>query len=167
MDHPRCLACHQTFRPRAQCPDQAYCASPDCQRERRRRWQQHKRRTDPDYRINQAKAQRQWCERHPGYWSDYRRAHPDYAARNRAGQAARNAKRSGSKIAKNDASPPRFGLASGTYRLRPLSVPIAKSDAWTVEIIRISCTCGADPNCKETTSWAARAPPASVMAAPS
>ena len=57
MEDRWCNACGIKFSPRAQSPHQAYCAQPDCQRERKRVWQQAKRRSDPDYTVNQSKSQ--------------------------------------------------------------------------------------------------------------
>ena len=51
-----CACCGKSFEPRSQVPDQAYCASPGCQRARKRQWQRVKLQTDPDYRINQRAA---------------------------------------------------------------------------------------------------------------
>jgi hypothetical protein len=61
MEYRRCAACEQTFRPRAQVPHQRYCAVAACQRERRRRWQRSKLRSDADYRANQVLARRAWA----------------------------------------------------------------------------------------------------------
>ena len=52
METKTCNACGHTFTPRPQNPNQTYCTDPACQRERRRRWQQKKRRDDADYRDN-------------------------------------------------------------------------------------------------------------------
>ena len=81
MQRRRCAACGARFRPRPQIREQRFCSLPDCQRERRRRWKRRKQRTDPDYRDNQARAQRAWCERHRGYCRQYRRRHPQYRER--------------------------------------------------------------------------------------
>ncbi len=64
MDSRRCEACQQIFHPRPQNPKQRYCSKASCQRERKRRWQESRRGLDPDYRGNQASAQRAWVERH-------------------------------------------------------------------------------------------------------
>ena len=139
MESRRCAACGQAFRPRPQRPQQSYCAAAACQRERRRRWQQAKRRSDPDYRDNQARAQRAWCERHRDYWRAYRRTHPQYCEGNRCQQYRRNAERRRGLIAKMDASTPLLPLPSGTYRITPTAAAgIAKMDAWTVEITLLS-----------------------------
>jgi hypothetical protein len=134
---------------------QRYCTAAACQRERRRRWQRAKRESDPDYRDNQAQAQRRWRQRHPDYWRDYRRRHPEYDARNRRLQQRRNAsrQRGGGAIAKMDASTPPFPVRSGTYRLSPAAPEgIAKMDAWTVEITLLSSAYAAGgEDCKETT----------------
>jgi hypothetical protein len=67
MQSRQCTGCGQAFQPRPQVPEQCYCAEEACQRERRRRWQQTKRQSDPDYRDNQTRAQRSWRERHAQY----------------------------------------------------------------------------------------------------
>ncbi len=154
MDSRRCAACGQSFRPRTQAPQQCYCPALACQRERRRRWQLTKRRLDPDYRDNQARAQRAWCDRNPDYWREYRSEHTEYTERNRAKQRERNDRRREPLLAKMDASPPVLPIPSGVYRISPAPPSgIAKMDAWTVEITLLSTRYrqGAE-HCKETTS---------------
>jgi len=139
MESRRCAACGQAFRPRPQVPLQCYCPAAACQRERRRLWRQEKRRGDPDYRDNQARAQRAWCERNPDYWHKYRLKHPEYVDVNRAQQRERNARQREGTIAKIDASAPSFPVPSGIYRISQAPpIGIAKMDAWTVEITLLS-----------------------------
>jgi hypothetical protein len=139
MEMKRCAACDQVFQPRPQVPAQSYCSLPDCQKERRRRWQQEKLRTDQDYRDNQARAQKAWLERNPDYWREYRSTHEDYVERNRAFQRTRNAQRNNSPIAKMDVSPSLSPLTSGIYRMSPVEVSeFAKIDVWTVQITVLS-----------------------------
>lgn len=135
MESRRCAACGEAFGPRPQVPQQTYCAAAACQRERRRGWQQAKRESDPDYHDNQAQAHRAWCERHPEYWREYRRAHAQYEERNRAQQSNRNDRRRARMIAKMDASTAVFPVPSGIYQIS-LALPagIAKMDARTVQI---------------------------------
>jgi hypothetical protein len=151
MERKPCAACSRKFRPRPQTPNQAYCPGELCQRERRRLWQKAKRHTDPDYRANQAKAQRTWCQSNPGYWRDYRLAHPEYVSRNRAQQSERNERRNGLAIAKMDASASEKLFPPGVYRLVPLAPAIAKMDACTVEITVLSSRSTSEADCKETT----------------
>lgn len=139
----RCAACGVRFRPRSHIRNQRFCSQPNCQRERRRRWKRQKRRTDPDYRDNQARAQRAWRERHRDYWREYRRRHPQYTERNRQQQRRRNAHRVGRDgagvIAKRNVSAAAAPEISGTYLLTPVTrQAIAKSNAWTVTITTIS-----------------------------
>jgi hypothetical protein len=142
MDRTRCAACDDLFAARRNVPSQTYCSKPECQRERRRRWQRQKLEEDPDYRANQAAAQRRWRERHPDYWRRYRRSHPGYTERNREQQRQRNRKRgqavtgpSPPGIAKMDAYEAQTAVASGTYRLIPVAGGgIAKMDAYLVEM---------------------------------
>jgi hypothetical protein len=142
----RCAACHDLFTPKKHVPHQCFCSKPACQRERRRRWQRQKLQDDADYRANQAAAQKRWRENNPDYWRRYRQTHPDYTARNREQQRQRNRRRDRSAtgpsppaIAKMDAYPCKKPLASGTYRLVPVTGPgIAKMDAYMVEMHVIS-----------------------------
>jgi len=152
METRRCAGCRRCFVPRSQTPKQRFCVSPACQRERRRRWQREKRRRDPDYQENQARAQRQWAAAHPEYWRHYRAEHPEYTARNRAEQRKRDRRRRGGSVtgpqaegamlAKSDAYASISPLPTGTYELirvdpEPGGV-LAKENAWTVEIRAVS-----------------------------
>lgn len=146
MDKRRCVSCRKVFSVRAQTPGQRYCSAPGCQRERRRRWQREKRRSDPDYRENQRQAQRRWAGSHREYWRRYRAEHPEYTATNRTRQRERDRRRreveapvrACAGLAKRDASTPDPRALSGTYRLIPLTRQLAKMDAWTVEIRPLS-----------------------------
>ena len=138
MEPKYCAACGQAFHPRSHAPRQSYCQKSECQRERKRRWQRDKLRNDPDYRENQARAQRAWNDRNPEYWREYRASHQEYVERNRAQQKKRNTVRNG-VIAKMDVSNPQQGLSSGVYLLSRIAEPeIAKMDAWMVEITLLS-----------------------------
>lgn len=142
MGRKRCSACGDWFTQRQNVPSQQYCSKSECQRERRRRWQQDKLKQDPDYRANQAAAQRRWRERHPDYWGKYRQSHPEYTARNREKQSERNRRRGGggtrpltAPIAKMDVCEAKKSITSGTYRIIPEAGPgIAKMDAYLVKI---------------------------------
>jgi hypothetical protein len=136
MDLISCAACGKEFRPRPQ-GRQQYCSANPCQRERRRRWQQAKRKDDPDYRENQSRAHQAWSKRNPEYWAQYRQSHADYRERNKKMQRDRNSKRKSSQIAKMDVSESKNAL-SGTYLLTPIGDGKSKMDAWTVEIRVIS-----------------------------
>ncbi len=67
-----CLHCGQEFTPNPRVQLQTYCSADACQHARRRQWQATKRKNDPDYHDNQARAQKAWSERHPEYWVNYR-----------------------------------------------------------------------------------------------
>lgn len=160
MSRKRCAACDELFTPCRNVPDQAFCSKPACQGERRRRWQREKRKQDPDYRANQAAAQKRWCERNPRYWRSYRQAHPEYRAQNREKQRERNRRRglsdpgpSPAAIAKMNEYPGKKAVESGTYRLISVSGPgIAKMDEYLVKMQVLSdgyASLGGD--CKEMT----------------
>lgn len=133
-----CAACGESFPIRAQKPNQTYCSQPDCQRVRRKKWQQEKLKSDSDYAENQARAQQAWSKRNAEYWKNYRTAHPDYVEQNRKMQHARNARATlekGGGIAKMDVSEERSALTAGLYQLKQIDAAgIAKMDVWTVEL---------------------------------
>jgi len=134
MEKRWCSACGNAFDPRPQSPRQAFCSKPQCQKARQLLWQLAKRRTDADYHQNQVEAQRVWRTKNRGYWKNYRDAHPEYAAANRAKQRQRNERRSRGSlgIAKSDASfqwPPPAGLFELT-EISPVAQGMART--WTV-----------------------------------
>lgn len=135
----RCKACGRLFHPHPQVPHQSYCSARECQRERRRRGQQQKRQEDPHYRENDSDHHKVWAAANPGYWKHYRQTHPDYAGRNRSLQQDRNRRQPAAGIANEDVSTPVFPLASGRYRIIPVTPEgIANEDEWIVEITVIS-----------------------------
>lgn len=68
MKKKYCAASGRAFLAYPQIHCQAYLSDPKCQRERRRRWPQGKRRIDPDYRDNDARHSREWTTENPDYW---------------------------------------------------------------------------------------------------
>ena len=72
METKNCNACGCTFTPRLQNPNQKYCTNSECQRERRRRWQQQARQGDSDYRDNDTRSSKTWAAENPEYWKRYR-----------------------------------------------------------------------------------------------
>ncbi len=150
MEKRRCASCRKLFHPRAQSPDQKFCPTDACQRERKHRWQKAKRASDADYRDNDARASKQWRSRHPGYWRDYRRKNPRSVIRNRDKQRERDRSRlsksppalidaSTRHLANEDASNPLSRLETGTYRIIPVTHPhLANEDACLVKIALLS-----------------------------
>jgi hypothetical protein len=85
--------------------NQRYCSEKACQRARKRKWQQAKLLSDPDYQANQLDCQREWHQRHLGFYQQYRERHPKSSERNRLMQRLRNSRRRPrQKIATMDAS---------------------------------------------------------------
>ena len=147
MEQRRCAGCRKLFHPRPQCPEQAFCSAAECQRERKRRWQKAKRAADPDYRANDAQANRQWRDRHRDYWREYRHKHPQYVTDNRQQQRERDratgrqaaAAARKPNLANEDASTRLNLLETGTYRMIPATRgDLANEDAWLVKIAVLS-----------------------------
>ena len=130
----QCKACGTAFQPHPKVQNQTYCSSPECQRERRRRWQQKKRRDDADYRDNDVRSRKAWATENPEYWKRYRDENPAYAQRNRNLQQERNQNLRASVIANEDVSRPFNQLPAGRYRMVRIEDGSANGDAWIVEI---------------------------------
>jgi hypothetical protein len=88
-----CPHCGKRFLPHPAVLNQQYCGSVDCQKARKRKWQKEKLKGDPDYRENQAAAQKAWRERNKGYWRECRKSNQTYSTRNRLLQKERNRQR--------------------------------------------------------------------------
>jgi hypothetical protein len=127
-----CPHCGRKFLPHPAVLNQEYCSNADCQKARKRKWQKEKLKSDPDYRENQAAAQKAWCKRNRDYWKEYRKRNHDYREKNRLRQRERNRQRR--MIAKMDEHHAKTLLPSGRYRLVPLYGKIAKMDALIVEL---------------------------------
>lgn len=139
MESKQCAGCGKSFHPRPQRPDQRFCAQLNCQRARKRQWQQQRRRRDPDYRENEARGGRLWRQCHPDYWRAYRQAHPEYQARNRVQQSERDLRRATRLLANVDVSARDPLVPSGTYVLSPVAPGnLANGDVWTVELRVVS-----------------------------
>ena len=117
METKTCNACGCTFTPRPQNPNQKYCTNSECQRERRRRWQQQARQGDSDYRDNDIRSSKTWAAENPEYWKRYREENPAYVERNRNLQQQRNQKQRTTVIANEDVSHALINPPSGLYRM--------------------------------------------------
>jgi hypothetical protein len=131
----QCVHCGGDFKPDPRVKNQRYCSAKECQRARKRAWQQEKLRSDPDYKANQRDCQREWHKRHPGYYRQYRERNPKSCERNRLMQRYRNSrKRSRQKVATMDAFRPTPILDPALYYLFPV---FATMDASTQKVLII------------------------------
>lgn len=143
----RCAWCDKPFKPRPQVPDQAFCASPDCQRGRKRQWQQTKLQSDPDYRMNQRAAQRAWSQRNQDYWRRRRDAQAEYPQRDRQQQRSSDQRRNGNPV-KMDVC----DLPAGLYRITPHPAFSSQNkELLVVEITPFFMTRPRKMTCKERT----------------
>jgi len=143
MERRPCAACGEAFRACPRVTDQKYCGEEECRRARRRRWQRAKRESDPDYRDNQARAQRAWSKDNSAYWRRYRSEHAEYAEENRNRSKERQRDRRRRAVASGFAKMDSIGtfsfVPSGTYLLVPQDdEKFAKMDSMVVKIIVVS-----------------------------
>lgn len=138
-----CVHCGKSFIPNPRVKNQRYCSQRNCQKARRASWQRQKMATDPDYRENKERCQRQWHKSRPGYYKEYRDRHPEYTQRNRLLQAIRDNLRrkdkQGKMLAKLDSLlKPYYSRKGAIFRLIPQSESLlAKLDSLTVKLVPI------------------------------
>jgi hypothetical protein len=148
MERRACQHCHNFFRPLRN-PQQHFCSRRVCQNVRKGIWRRARLENDPDYRENHHLAYQRWRKTNPGYWKNYRDAHPSYTDRNREKERQRRihkkllrgsetsqvANRETSRVAKCDALTAETPVKAGRYELVPVShAGVAKCDALIVEI---------------------------------
>ena len=97
MSQDICEHCKLPFKRYRNREDQRYCGKPDCQKARKARWQREKMKKDPQYKADQKQAQKDWCQKTPGYWKRYRGNHPEAKSNNRVRQSIRNLRRRSKK----------------------------------------------------------------------
>ncbi len=147
MKSKQCVNCGKTFKPAPQATKQTYCASPACQAQRRKTWQKTKLRTDPDYRENQAIAQKAWATRNQDYWRKYRESERNYEIQPHKGPESAT-KGHAIKSVKMDSSSSQIPFADGLFTLKVIAhAPDVKMDSWIVEITRFDA--GFKPNTKD------------------
>ena len=153
----RCQHCQCPLPTSRRNPNQRFCSKKDCQKARKSQWQRDKMRNDPDYRLNQKQANKDWQKRNPGYWRQYRQRHPEYAQRNRdmTRQRVTMQRQLSSALglfAKMDAFKDQTQRLSGYYGLIPFGEMFAKMDAKLVKINLFQDDPGQPvPVCKERT----------------
>jgi hypothetical protein len=129
---------------------QTYCSAPACQRIRKRQWQRVS--FNPTLIIG-ATSERPnaWQESHPGYWRQYRNAHPEYAERSPDPQRPGPVR--GRDSVKMDAWTPPPMFVPGLYKIVPVrGSGESGSGTLIVEITPVcqDCPCKRDA-CKERT----------------
>jgi len=142
-----CIHCGKSFNPNPRVKNQRYCNSNTCQKARRTSWQRQKIATDPDYKENKQRCEKEWHESHPGYYKDYRNNHPAYVERNRLLQQIRDIRHrkdrykgsQGEMLAKLDSLlKPYYSRRGSIFRLIPQgNVLLAKLDSLTVKLVPI------------------------------
>jgi len=120
-----CNACRRIHLVNPRNLNQKYCNRADCQRARKRAWQQKKRTADSDYRQNQIDCQNRWREQHPHYWREYRKKKKD------------SPPPPDPPAAKMDGLPQDFSIVPGKYILAPVYGKNIKMDAFQAIIFPI------------------------------
>jgi hypothetical protein len=146
-----CPCCGKTFQPHHKVPNQTYCSSPGCQRQRRQVWDRKKQQSDPEYRDNKNRAQRAWSDRNPGYWRKYRKANPVVIGKIQTD--ATQSSQTDLVPAKMDELAWLKKIPAGVYRIRPVTSGVNGSrGSWIVEITPVcrACPCQAD-DCQDRT----------------
>ena len=130
----KCVNCGRIVSANPRVKNQKYCNRKACQRVRKNKWKQSKIASDPDYQNDQRDCHKQWIEKHPGYYRNYRKQRPDYCDRNRELQKKRDKKRRLKQSCKRDALKHFSTIKPGTYKLIPFN---RKRDALEGQVVVI------------------------------
>lgn len=136
-----CICCGRAFVKNYRLKEQGYCNNKKCQRKRRARWQRGKMWKDKEYKENQKNCHREWIQRHPGYYAEYRRKRPEYVKRNKILQMRRDALRRKDKLGKflakmDSLKLGRFSRKGEMFRLVPQEdIHLAKMDSLIVKLV--------------------------------
>ena len=133
MPEIRCINCSAIFEQFPQVPNQIYCSKEKCQKERKRQWQEKKRKVDKDYKENQYRAQKAWAERNPNYWREYRKKSSIAQQKNRPSNASSMDRH---KTQKNIDESKLNSIEDGIFHLRVIDKPNGKMDAWIIELVK-------------------------------
>ncbi len=79
----KCANCGRMVPANPRVKNQKYSTRKACQRVRKNHWNQTKTSSEPDYKNDQRDYHKQWIDKHPGYYPNYRKHNPDYCDRNR------------------------------------------------------------------------------------
>lgn len=96
----RCEFCHTWFPPDPRTAHQISCTDPLCRKQRKAAANKAWRQRNPGYDKSRAGKKRAWA-RARAYYPEYRRTHPDYAARDN--KRRRKAYKAGKSAANQDA----------------------------------------------------------------
>ncbi len=91
MKQDTCVNCKRKIVKRRK--NQDYCGAAPCQRARKSKWQREAIEKKTGYRASQEQANRDWLDKTPEYWREYRERTPEKTDRNRTLQRTRNQKR--------------------------------------------------------------------------
>ena len=103
MRKKKCRCCRRWYLPQAQTyRQQKTCNKASCRAWRKRQAPKAWRLRNPLYSESGRVKQKQWRQKHLGYWRAWRKAHPGYVERNRKTQKNRNAKNRGLIAKRNE-----------------------------------------------------------------
>ena len=72
MNRKRCANCSERFSPQKHILNQRYCSKKECQKARRRKWEQSRLRNDKDYRTYRKESFKKWRAKNPDYRLRYK-----------------------------------------------------------------------------------------------
>jgi hypothetical protein len=128
MIERRCRYCDLQFQPSRCHPHQTVCSQATCQQRRRADSRRQKLISDPEYRQVCRDSARKWRGDHPGYWRQYRAAHPKTVERNLVGQRQRDQRRHLLDLANNNSALDLKSFVAGVWLLGPEAQDLANNN---------------------------------------
>ena len=139
MNERRCRYCDQQFQPSRCHPDQAVCSQRVCQQRRRADSRKQKLISDTEYREVCRESARKWRSDHPGYWQQYRAAHPQSVERNRTQQRQRDQRQHLIDLANNNSALNLKSVVAGVWLLGPAAEDLANNNLASAQVFILQC----------------------------
>jgi hypothetical protein len=138
MIERRCRYCGQKFQPSRFHPEQAVCSEPACQQRRRADNRKQKLVADPEYRQVCRESARKWRSDHPGFWQQYRAAHPQSTERNRSRQRQRDQRQRLLHLANNNSALDLKSSVAGVWLLGPGAEDLANNNLADAQVFIVA-----------------------------
>ena len=135
MIERRCCYCDQQFQPSRCHAQQAVCSQAACQQRRRADSRKQKLIADPEYRQVCRESARKWRGEHPGYWQQYRAAHPQSVEQNRTRQRQRDQRQRLLHLANNNSALDLKSSVAGVWLLGPVAQDLANNNLATAQVL--------------------------------
>jgi len=135
MNKRCCRYCQKQFEPSRFHPAQTVCSDKPCQQKRRAESRQRKLSLDAEYRQVCRDSAQKWRANNPGYWKQYRAAHPASTDRNRIAQQRRDLRQRLARLANNNSALNLTASGASIWLFGPAAHDLANNNLASAQVI--------------------------------